>query len=275
MYINFRTAVIAVFIVLAPLCLSACEGRAADHHIIIAGSTSVQPYAEILAEEFTHIYPDSEIDIQGGGSSAGIAAAESGTAAIGMSSRHLTEKEAHMQAIEIAKDGLALIIHPSNPIDSLSLEQVRKIYTSDITDWSELGGRKAKIHLISREEGSGTRSAFEELVMAKTPITPRAIIQDSNGAVRLLVSADANALGFISLGLLDETVKALKLDGVEPTGDNIENGSYSLYRPFLYVLHDEPEGLAKVFIDYSLSPGGLKILMDEGLVAPTERALKQ
>ena len=244
---------------------SGCRGRSTEL-VIVAGSTSVQPYAEILAEEFAHIYPDSEVDIQGGGSSAGIAAAESGTAAIGMSSRNLADKEAHLLAIEIAKDGLAVIVHPSNPIDGLSLDQVRQIYSSELSHWSELGGNQSRIHIIAREEGSGTRSAFEELVMTGSFITPRAIIQDSNGAVRQLISDDPNSIGFISLGLIDDTVKALLLDGVVPSSENIENGSYSLFRPFLYVLREEAEGPAKAFIDYTLSPAGQQLLMDEGLI---------
>ena len=247
-------------------------GASDQSQIIVAGSTSVQPYAEVLAEEFSHQYPGSEVDIQGGGSSAGISAAESGTAEIGMSSRHLTEKESHLLAVEIAKDGLAVIIHPSNPIEDLTLEQIQRIYTMDITEWSELGGPQKKIHLIAREEGSGTRSAFEELVMDKKAITPKCIIQDSNGAVRQLVSDDPYSVGYISLGLLDDSVKALKLEGVLPSSEAIENGTYSLYRPFLFVMSTAPSGMTKTFLDFTMSPDGQKILMDEGLIPPSEGA---
>ena len=250
-----------------------------ETEIILAGSTSVQPYAEVLAEEYALLFPESVIDIQGGGSSAGISAARSGTADIGMSSRALTEKEQDLWSCEIAKDGLAIIIHPENPVENLSLAQVRDIYTANIRDWEELAdnpalfrerkfgsGLKTKIHIITREEGSGTRSAFESLVMQNHEINPGAIVQDSNGAVRQLVSGDINAIGFISLGLVDHSVKALKLDGILPTCENVINGAYNLYRPFLFITDAKPEGFIMHFIDYVLSEEGQQVLAHEGLI---------
>jgi phosphate transport system substrate-binding protein len=218
-----------------------------------------------LAEEYKEIF-GNDVDVQGGGSSAGITAAESGTAEIGMSSRDLKDKEQGMWSVVIAKDGLAIIKHPDNPISNLTLEQVRDIYAAKITNWNELGGLDAKIHIIAREEGSGTRSAFEELVMDETYIAPKAIIQDSNGAVRQLVADDPNSIGFISLGLVDDTVKASLLDGVAPTSENVTNGVYSLYRPFLFVTNGEPTGLTNDFIDFVLSKEGQQLLINEGLV---------
>jgi len=240
---------------------------------VVAGSTSVQPYVELLAEEFELLYPGSGIDIQGGGSSAGITAAESGAADIGMSSRWLKRVEEHLWSVEIAKDGLAVIVNPSNPVTNLTLDQVRKIYAAEITDWRQLGGRQARIHLIAREEGSGTRSAFEEMVMASGSgqvqhrITARAIIQNSNGAVRQLVAGDPNSIGFISLGLVDHTVKAIKLDGVEASRENVMDGSYTLFRPFLFVSKEiPPTGLAIKFIEFILSPRGKELMTQEGLI---------
>lgn len=260
------TAAIALLVLLMCV-LSACGGMR-DSAVIVAGSTSVQPYAELLVEEFALRYPNSRIDVQGGGSSAGITAAESGAAEIGMSSRALKESERDLWSAEIAKDGLAIIISPDNPLGNLTLEQIRNIYTGAVTNWNELGGRDARIHIISREEGSGTRSAFEELVMDKSYITPKAIIQDSNGAVRQLVASDKNSIGFISLGLVDETVKAVKLGGIEPTWETVSDGSYSLYRPFLFISAGEPTGQAKQFIEFTLSQEGQNILINEGLVPP-------
>ena len=251
------------------LMTTAC-GRRQGAGIVVAGSTSVQPYVELLAETYVKAHPESEVDVQGGGSSAGITAVESGTADIGMSSRGLKGAEMELYAIEIAKDGLAIIVHPGNPVQDLTLEQVRDIYTMGICDWSELGGSQARVHVIAREEGSGTRTAFEDLVMRGERITPRAIIQDSNGAVRQLVSGDPNAIGFISLGLADHSVKALRLEGVAPTRENVQNESYSLHRPFLFVMSGEPEGLAKAFIDFIFSPEGQGPMLAEGLI-PTGR----
>jgi len=264
-----------VFIALALLLLSAC-GMRSGNMVVVAGSTSVLPYAEILAEAYMHLHEDEEIDIQGGGSSAGITAAESGIAAIGMSSRALKESEQWLWSIEIAKDGLAIIVHPSNPVSDMTLEDIRAIFAQDLSNWGELGGRDARIHIIAREEGSGSRSAFEDLVMGGCEISPRAIVQASNGAVRQLVSDDPNAIGFISLGLVEEgekPVKALCMQGVTPTRENVINGSYELFRPFLFVAREEPVGPAMRFIEFILSPEGRRILTSEGLVAEDSAAL--
>ena len=269
-YMRARLRVVAVVAVIF-LCAGmfpSCSLRG-EVSIIIAGSTSVQPYVEVVMEEFGHLNPDIKIDIQGGGSSAGITAVISNTADIGMSSRSLKDSEQHLWSVEIAKDGLAVIINPGNPVENISLEQIRGIYAAEIVNWSELGGPNAKIHIITREEGSGTRSAFEELVMAGRRISPRAIVQDSNGAVRQLVSDDVNSIGFISLGLVEigeKPVKPLKLDGVIASRGNVINGSYSLYRPFLFISGSRPEGAVSQFIDFILSTEGQHILSVEGLI---------
>lgn len=234
--------------------------------IIVAGSTSVQPFAEALAEEYMRIHPGIAVDVQGGGSAAGIMAAQTDTANIGMSSRDLTGDEKKLWSVKIATDGLAVIINKDNPIVNLTVDQIRDIYTAKTTNWSQLGGNNSKIHIITREEGSGTRSAFESLVMNKSEITPTAMVQDSNGAVRQLVGDDIACIGFISLGLVNETVKAVELDGVVASRENILDGSYKLSRPFLFVTHQEPTGETKQFIDFVLSPEGQKILAAEGLV---------
>ena len=262
----YTTVFILVF---AVSLLSAC-GSMNKSGIIVAGSTSIQPYAEVLAEEYMILHPGAMIDIQGGGSSAGIMAAQSGTSNLGMSSRVLKDEEKSLWYVEIARDGLAVIINPANPVQNLTLDQVSDIYSAKITDWSQLGGTKAKIHVITREDGSGTRDAFVNLVMGESNITPRAIVQDSNGAVRQLVADDPNAIGFISLGLVDETVKALQLDGVAATRENVMNGSYNLSRPFLFVAQTEPTGQTKEFLDFVLSAEGQQMLVNEGLISPTE-----
>ena len=255
-----------IFLMLFPACSKG------ETELIVAGSTSVQPYAEILAEEFAlvHTEPAAEpkgrgsppvgtVEIQGGGSSAGIAAAESGTADIGMSSRYLKEKEElqGLKEVTIAIDGLAVIVHKDNPVSNLGVEQIQKIYTSDnaarINNWKELGGRDAKIHIITREEGSGTRSAFEEQIMKEEWITPKAIVLNSNGSIGQQVELDPDAIGFISLGLVKEyNVKAVNLDGITPTHANVANGSYLLSRPFLFVTKGVSTGKARQFIDFIL-----------------------
>lgn len=268
---KIRASICVVTLMLTISLLAAC-GKTESSGMIVAGSTSVQPYAEVLAEEYMILYPQSPIDIQGGGSSAGITAADTESAAIGMSSRSLHDDELDLWQIEIARDGLVLIVNPKNSVEDISLDQIRDIYSGSITHWSQLGGVDSRINLIAREEGSGTRSAFTELVMGEREITPKSIVQDSNGSVMQLVAGDPNAIGFISLGLVNDQVKALALDGVEATAGNIMNGSYTLARPFLFVTKDEPTGLTKSFIDFILSSQGQKLLSDEGLIPIVEEA---
>jgi len=220
----------------------------------------------VLAEEYMILHPGITIDVQGGGSAAGIMATQSGTTNIGMSSRVLAGNETTLWSVEIARDGLAIVINPDNPVNNLTLQQVRDIYSGKVTNWSGLGGNKAQIHVFTREDGSGTRSSFESLVMGKTEIMARAMVQDSNGAVRQLVGDDPYAIGFISLGLVDKTVKAVELDGVIPSREHVIDGSYNLSRPFLFLSLKEPTGLSKDFIDFTLSEKGKQILNDQGLI---------
>lgn len=263
---------VCVLIMLLTMSMAAACSSINNAGIIVAGSTSVQPYAEVLAEEYMILHPDIVIDIQGGGSSAGIMAAQTGTSSFGMSSRELKDEEQSLWYVEIARDGLAVIINPENPIRNLTLDQISDIYSAKISEWSQLGGAQSKIHLITREDGSGTRDAFVKLVMGESSITPKAIVQDSNGAVRQLVADDPNAIGFVSLGLVDDTVIALELDGVAATRENVLSGSYGLSRPFLFVSKEEPAGQAKQFLDFVLSAEGQQLLMNEGLISPIEGA---
>jgi len=265
---HFAVCVLSLMLYALSL-LTACGGDGRSEAFIVTGSTSVQSYVEILAEKYELAHPDVMIDVQGGGSSAGIQAVESDTAEIGMSSRNLRENEQHLWSVEITKDGLAIIVHPSNPIGDLTLEQIRGIYSYKYTNWNELGGQDARIHVITREEGSGTRGAFEDMVMEDIRITPKAIVQNSNGAVRQLVTGDPFSIGYISLGLVSDgerPVKAVLIEGVTPAPDNVRNGSYVLFRSFLFVAKEEPTGNVIEFIDYILSPEGRRILENEGLI---------
>ena len=265
---NKKTIYIVVPVLILTFVLSLSGCKKSEAGVVVAGSTSVQPYAEILAEEFVKLYSGKDIDVQGGGSAAGITATEAGTADIGMSSRNLKDKELERELwwIEVARDGLAMIVHPDNPVKDLTFEQIHDMYAGKLLNWNQVGGNDAKIHLIAREEGSGTRSAFEELLMKDYRITPKAIVQNSNGSVKQLVSNDKNAIGFISLGLVNDRVMALNLNGVAATYDNITNGSYALYRPFLFISKSEPIGDAKRFVEFTLSDEGQEILAQRGLI---------
>ncbi len=244
-----------------------CCCHRSQEGLSVAGSTSVEPFAEALAEEYMHRYKSEKIFIQGGGSSAGIQAVRTGAADIGMSSRNLMENEKNLIAVPIIYDAIAVIIHRQNPLTELNLGQIRKIFSAEITRWNEVGGRNHPITLVSREEGSGTREAFQKLIMEKKEVSLSALVQDSNGAIRQVVGDDPNAIGYISLGLVNDRVKALKLDGVEPTVANVQNHRYKIVRPFLFVFRSPPQGLAKGFLDYILSPAGQELLVQEGLIS--------
>lgn len=257
----------AIRILLLLLFLVGCRGGGEGRGITLAGSTSVEPFAELLAERYVAEHPASAaINVQGGGSSAGIQAAQSGSAEIGMSSRWLKEEERGLETILIARDAIAIIVHPSNPLSDLALNQVREIFTGRIENWASLGGSDRPITVVTREEGSGTRGAFEGLVMGEERITLASLRQDSNGAVRVMVAGDPGAIGYISLGIVDERVKPVSIEGVFPSQETVSSEAYGLVRPFLFLVRGEPQGLAKEFIEYVLSPSGQEILEEEGLV---------
>ncbi|MGQ9688821.1 MAG: phosphate ABC transporter substrate-binding protein [Desulfobaccales bacterium] len=248
-----------------------CRRPKEGNAICIAGSTSVQPFAEKLAEEFMRRHPQVYIDVQGGGSSAGIFAAQHGAADLGASSRELVAKEKDLHEIPIAYDGIAIIVNKQNPLENLTVEQIRQIFQGRITDWAAFGLPPHPIHIITREEGSGTRNAFEELVMGKdAEITPMALVQDSNGSVREIVATDPYALGYISMGLVDPRVKALAVDGVPPTREQVKSREYKLVRRFLFVTKELGPGPCNTFVNFVLSAQGQSLLEAEGLVGVNE-----
>lgn len=233
----------------------------------MAGSTSVQPFADKWAEDYMNKYPGRIVNVQGGGSSAGIQAARCGAADIGTSSRELKPEEKDLNEIVVARDGLAVIVHPTNKITGLSLEEVKQIFSGNIRSWKIFGGKDKTITVVTREEGSGTRGAFQEMVMGKVRIFKSAIVEDSNGTVREIVAGDPHSIGYISLGLVNERVKALELDGVAANEQNILDKYYKLVRPFLFVTNGPPSPEAKHFIDFILSEEGQQLARQKGLIA--------
>lgn len=267
-----NSSILALVALLFVLSATGCV-RAGDDpsSITLAGSTSVQPFAEMLAEEYAKLYPDRPaINVQGGGSTAGAKAALSKTAQIGMLSRSLSASEGELSAILIAQDAIAVIVHPSNRVQEMTADEIAGVFSGTITDWGELGGASGKIHAISREEGSGTRGAFDDLIMKGTEVAPRAIVQDSNGSVREIVAQDELSIGYISLGLVDERVKAVVVDGVTATLENCRTGEYALVRPFLFVYTGETDMHTRDYVDFVLGPEGQKMLSAEGLVTEFE-----
>jgi len=261
---------------LCGLALFACRKKA-ETVITLAGSTSVQPFAERLAEVYMAAHKGVEVNVQGGGSSAGVRAVQNGICQVGMSSRPLTYEERAIIEVPIALDGIVLIVHRDNPVRALTLEQARRVFTGEVRSWRALGGADRRITVITREEGSGTRSSFEDRVMApphERPADPRpgpqpfaadALVQDSNGAVREIVASDPAAIGYISFGLVDDRVRALELDGVAPSHDAIKSGTYPMVRRFLFLTSGKVTAPVRRFIDFTLGAEGQATLEEEGL----------
>jgi phosphate transport system substrate-binding protein len=246
--------------------LSGCARSSAQRGLVVAGSTSVQPFADHWAEIYMKEHPGRVVNVQGGGSSAGIQAAREGAADIGTSSRELKPEEKDLLEVIVAWDGIAIIVHPKNRIEGLSLEEVQGIFSGNIDNWSSLGEPEHSITVVTREEGSGTRGTFQEMLMKKSRITSRAIVQDSNGTVREIVANDPHSIGYISLGLVNEKVKALRFEGVEPSYDNILDKKYRLIRPFLFVTNGPPNPAALDFINFVLSRRMQELVRHDGLI---------
>jgi len=243
-----------------------------DNHISVAGSTTVQPLAEKMAEVFTAANPDVKIDVAGGGSRAGGQAAGAGAADIGAASRAVKDSELQehpdLVIFEIARDGIAIVTHPEVPVDNLTTDLVRDIFSCAITNWSAVGGPDQPIAIISREEGSGTRAAFEEMVMGEdVAISDKAIFQDSNGKVRTAVASTPFSIAYLSFGYLDDSVQSLSVDGVLPTEENALSGVYPIVRPLNLVTLGEPTGVVKTWLDWILGPEGQQIVADQGYIS--------
>jgi phosphate transport system substrate-binding protein len=239
--------------------------------IEIIGSTSVQPLAETLAEAFMSKNQGVIINIQGGGSSVGVKSALDKLCDIGNASRNLKDSEKGQGLIEnvVALDGIAVVLHPNNPVNDLTVEQVKKIYMGEITNWSEVGGADKDIIVFNREAASGTRGAFIELTdleekqddgSKKLLVTEKALEANSNGALKTSISTKENAIGYVSLGSLDNTIKAVKIDGIDATPENVQAGTYTLYRPFLMLTNDDPNELTQSFLDFIMSEEGQQIV---------------
>lgn len=242
--------------------------------VVIAGSTSVQPLSEELADAFMDKYPDVTVEVQGGGSGQGIKSIEQAIADFGALSRPVKEEEKASVRTEtiIAKDGVAVVVNPDCSVKDLTLEQIQKIYTGEIKNWKEVGGDDAEIVVVTREEGSGTRGAFTEITKVLTKdengneidqTISQAIVQPSTGAVKQTVATTPNSIGYVSLGALDETVIAVAVEGVAPSSETVVDGTYKISRPFIYVTGTDISKAAQVYVDFVMSEEGQSIVAEE------------
>ena len=238
--------------------------------ISMAGSTSMEKLANAVAESFMATHPDVIVTAEFTGSSAGIESLVGGTVDIGNSSRSLKDSEKESGVVEniVAIDGIAVITDPANTITGLTKEQLTDIYTGKIKNWSEVGGSDGVIIVVGREAGSGTRGAFEELLAIEDSCA-YANELDSTGAVMAKVASIPGAIGYVSLDVIDDTVKTLAIDEVEPTVDNIKAGSYLLSRPFVMAtmgeISEQNETIQALF-DYLKSDEGKEVITSVGLI---------
>ena len=240
--------------------------------VTISGSTSVGPLAEKLAMKYQE-ENDVKIEVNQIGSSAGITNAISGVSQIGMSSRDLKqeEKDSNLQELIIAYDGIVVVAHPSNPVKDLTMEQVKQIFTGEITNWKEVGGKDMEIVVVSREDGSGSRDAFQEIVGYESgQLIKNAIVASGNGNIKTTVAMNKHAIGFISFEYVDESVSTMDINGVQAKAENVLAGQYELSRPFLFVHKEDVPESAKQFMEFILTPEGQKIVESAGAIPLTK-----
>ena len=259
---------------IAMLTLAGCGSAPASSlsgSVNLDGSTSMEKVIAILIESFHELYPDVTVSYNGSGSGAGITAAVDGTADMGLSSRELKAEEIARGAVAnvVALDGVAVVVNNENPISDLTTEQIAAVFSGEITNWSELGGADAPIAALGREPGSGTRSAFEEIIGVEDECVYSAEYS-STGDVIGQVSTNPNAIGYASLSSVSENVKAISVNGVACGEDTVRNGSFPIQRPFLIVTK---EGIAlsdaaKAFLDYAMSAEVADLITLAGAVSP-------
>lgn len=264
---------VAALGLLLALGFGACGGGSETsglNKVVLAGSTTVQPLAEVLAGAYGVRVPTTQVDVQGGGSSVGVKSAVDHSADIGMASRVIKDSELEefpqLASVAIAMDGIAVVVNPGVNVDSLTIEEVAQIFAGEITNWEPFTGQDMVIITAAREEGSGTRDAFESMVMDGKLVTDRAILQPSNGSIVTTVSTTPGSISFISFGYISEDIKVVRINDIDASAETVLDGSYPLARPLNFVLDGSAEGEASAFINFVLSDEGQAIVLDEGYI---------
>ena len=266
--------VLKLFVLGVTVAMIASAAVAAEDEINIVGSTTVLPIAQITAEKFMDNNPDVSITVGGGGSSVGAKALLAGTCDIANCSRPLKEKElaraedAGVDPVEhiVAMDGIAVIVHPTNPVDTITIDEIKAVYTGQTNNWNELSDRKAQIVVISRDSSSGTFEAFNKLALKKAKVRPDALLQASNKAVVQAVSQTPGAIGYIGMGYLNDSVKALTVNGVEPTKQTVLSKEYPISRPLYMYTDGQPAGVVDEYLAFVKSSQGQNLAESQGFV---------
>ncbi|MDR3685695.1 MAG: phosphate ABC transporter substrate-binding protein [Coriobacteriia bacterium] len=276
---SLRLVASLLLVALLALGLGGCSRSSAQSKKLnVSGSTTILPIAEESADAFKAIHPDVTVLVSGLGSSAGIEAVSAGTAEIGTSSRELAPEEKSNGLVDfpIAYDGIAVIVNPDNPVSGLSLQQLRDIFSGKIKNWSQVGGGNLTIDLVNRDDGSGTRDAFQKLVMKDAKFDPAATVLPGTGQVRDVVARAPGAIGYISLGFVKPrfssvSVKALAVDGIVPSEKSVADKTYPVGRVLHFFTKGKPTGLTKEFVDFVLSGKIQKgVVVDAGFIPIAE-----
>ncbi|OIP99434.1 MAG: phosphate-binding protein [Syntrophobacteraceae bacterium CG2_30_61_12] len=237
--------------------------------IKISGGTAHIPVMREVAERIMTLNPKVRITIAGGGSGVGIKQVGEGLVDIGNSGRKPTAEEIaafNLKLFQWALDGVAVVVHPKNPVKALGSDQVRAIFAGKVSNWKDLGGPDQAIHVFSREETSGTREVFWTLALSKGEVSQAADVVPSNGAMKTAVAGDPAAVGYMSVGYVDQSVAAVVLDGVEPSIDNVRRGIYPVARGLFSNTKGEPGPLVKAFLDLLFAPEGQAIIQAKGFI---------
>jgi phosphate transport system substrate-binding protein len=235
----------------------------------ISGGTAHIPVMKEAAKRIMTQHENIVITIAGGGSGIGIKQVGEGLVDIGNSGRKARPEEIKKYGLKMFKwavDGVGVVVHPTNPVKSLTKEQLRRIYAGEIDNWSTIGGADHAIALYTRDESSGTRAVFWANALDKGDISTKALFVSSNGAMKTAVANDPHAIGYVSVGHMDTTVVAVALDEVVPTLDTVKNGQYPVARGLYSNTKGDPTGLTKLFIDYLFTPEGQRIAADNGFI---------
>ena len=266
--------IVKVFLI-SLVCFAFLAGVAvAKENIIVNGSTTVLPISQATAEAYMKKNPDVTLSISGGGSGNGIKALIDKTTQIANSSRPMKKEEEQLAASKgvkpvshtVAIDALPPIVHPTNPVNDLTLEQLSLIYQGKITNWKELGGKDMKIIVISRDTSSGTYESWQEKILHKEKVTPRAQLQASSGAVVQAVSKNRYAIGYVGIGYLNKSVKAVTVNGIEASAKNALEGKYPIARPLYMFTNGKPTGAVADYFKFVLSAEGQNIVKKQGFV---------
>ncbi|MBN1443031.1 MAG: phosphate ABC transporter substrate-binding protein [Planctomycetes bacterium] len=261
-----RTSAIAVAL-LSALALPGCTSKVET--LGIAGGTAHIPVMEKAAAKLMAADPGIRITVEGGGSGVGVQKVGEGLVQIGNTGRPLSDQEVDkygLKSFAFAIDGVAVAVHPDNAVSELTSDQCREIFAGRISSWKVIGGPDGPISLYGRDEASGTREVFWTTALAKGEVAASTKVVPSNGAMKTAIAGDPLAIGYLGIGHVDESVKAIVLDGVEPTQENATSGVYKVNRQLFMNTKGEPAGLAKKFIDYILSPEGAKIIEECGYI---------